>query len=210
MVIRALLLGLSTGLYCATACFPMLVSAMLSRSKSRLRDTSVALGQFLAGRLVAYLLVGAIAGLVGHFLGDFHGIPDMAVAAIFIVSGGLMALYGIVESFPHAKLCAAMSKSFQSSNYLLVLGLLTGLNICPPFVLAFSAAVDLKSFVGSVLFFFFFFLATSVYMLPFFFSGLAARKIYVRKAARIVSVVMGFWFVFDGIRRIVLAILAGN
>jgi len=140
MVIQAALLGLSTGLYCATACFPILISACFSRTANGWMGTAKGVGQFLMGRLVAYLIVGALAGLAGFFLGRFHTVSDLLVSLVYLVSGGLMAVYGIVESFPHAK----------------------------------------------------------AYMIPFFFSGLAAKKVYVRKAARIISIAMGIWFVWVG------------
>jgi len=206
MVIQAALLGLSTGLYCATACFPMLISACFSRTDNGWIGTAKGVGQFLLGRLTAYLIVGALAGLAGFFLGRFHTASDLLVSTVYLVSGGLMATYGIVESFPHAKACAAMSRGFRTSTYMLVLGFLTGLNLCPPFVLAFSVAADLGGVLKGILFFFVFFLSTSVYMLPFFFSGLAARKVHVRKAARIISIAMGAWFVGEGGRRIALEI----
>ncbi|HSQ41229.1 MAG TPA: sulfite exporter TauE/SafE family protein [Fibrobacteraceae bacterium] len=202
MVIQALTLGLSTGLYCATACFPMLVASLFSRQDHRSRNIALGVGQFMLGRLVAYLIVGLIAGITGSLLGEYSKISNALVSTVYVVSGGLMLLYGIVESFPHAKACAAMSVRFQSSSYLLVLGFLTGMNICPPFVLAFSAAADLGGVAKSVFFFFLFFLATSVYMLPFFFSGFAAKKLYVKKAARIISMLMGGYFLFLGGERL--------
>jgi sulfite exporter TauE/SafE len=204
MVIQAALLGLSTGLYCATACFPMLISACFSRAGNGRLAAAKGVGQFLLGRLAAYLVVGAAAGLAGFLLGRFHVAADLLVSTVYLVSGGLMAVYGIVESFPHVKACAAMSRGFRTSTYMLVLGFLTGLNLCPPFVLAFSAAADLGGVAKAVLFFLVFFLATSVYMLPFLFSGLAAKRVSVRKAARIVSVAMGAWFVYTGVHRLVL------
>jgi len=45
-------------------------------------------------------------------------------------------------------------------------------------------------------------------MLPFLFSGLAARKAHVRKAARILSIAMGAWFVYTGGHRLLLEVLA--
>jgi sulfite exporter TauE/SafE len=207
MVIQAALLGLSTGLYCATACFPMLISSLFSRQYAGWRGPALAVSQFLLGRLAAYLIVGAIAGLAGILLGRFHSLANVLVPLVYLVSGGLMATYGIVESFPHAKACAAMSRGFRTSTYMLVLGFLTGLNLCPPFVLAFSAAADLGGVLKGILFFFVFFLSTSIYMLPFLFTGLATRKVHVRKAARIISIAMGAWFVYTGGHRLVLAVI---
>jgi len=185
----------------------MLISACFSRTANGWLGTAKGVGQFLLGRLAAYLIVGALAGLAGFFLGRFHTVSDLLVSLVYLVSGGLMAVYGIVESFPHAKACAAMSRGFRTSSYMLVLGFLTGLNLCPPFVLAFSAAADLGGILKGILFFCVFFLATSVYMIPFFFSGLAAKKVYVRKAARIISIAMGIWFMWAGVHRITQEIL---
>ena len=207
MVIQALLLGLSTGLYCATACFPLLLSALFTRNAGPWKGPAAGIGQFLAGRLAAYALVGAVAGLAGRLASGFHGIPALAVALVYVVSGALMAAQGIVESFPHAKACAAMSKGFRNPAFMPLLGFLTGINICPPFVLAFSAAVDLGGVLRSILFFAIFFLATSIYMVPFLFSGFASRMGAVRKAARLLSVAIGAYFaLLGGYRILVLAV----
>lgn len=206
MVIQALLLGLSTGLYCATACFPLLLSALFTRDAGPWRSPAAGIGQFLAGRLAAYALVGVVAGLAGRFMDGFHGIPTLAISAVYMVTGILMAAQGLVESFPHARACAAMSRRLRSPAYMLFLGFLTGVNICPPFVLAFSAAVDLGGVAKSVLFFLIFFCSTSIYMTPFLFSGFASRMVAVRKAARIVSVAVGGYFALVGGHRLLVEI----
>ena len=207
MVIQALLLGLSTGLYCATACFTLLLSALFTRGAGPWKSPAAGIGQFLAGRLVAYALVGAVAGLAGRFMDGFHGIPSLVVSAVYVVTGVLMALQGLVESFPHARACAAMSKGLRNPAYMLFLGFLTGVNICPPFVLAFSAAVDLGGVARSIVFFLIFFCATSIYMTPFLFSGFASRMASVRKAARIVSIAVGGYFALLGGHRILMEIV---
>lgn len=207
MVIQALLLGLSTGLYCATACFPLLLSALFTRNAGPWKGPAAGIGQFLVGRLAAYALVGAVAGLAGRFAAGFHGIPGAVVALVYAVSGALMAAQGLAESFPHAKACAAMSKGFRNPAFMPLLGFLTGINICPPFVLAFSAAVDLGGVLRSVLFFALFFLATSIYMVPFLFAGFASRMGSVRKAARILSVAIGGYFALVGAHRLLVIAL---
>jgi hypothetical protein len=207
MVIQALLLGLSTGLYCATACFPLLLSALFTRGAGPWKSPAAGIGQFLAGRLVAYALVGAVAGLAGRFMGGFQGIPSMLVSVVYMATGILMATQGLVESFPHARACAAMSRGLRNPAYMLFLGFLTGVNICPPFVLAFSAAVGLGGVARSVVFFLVFFCATSIYMAPFLFSGFASRMAAVRKAARIVSVAVGGYFALVGGQRILVEIV---
>src|SRR4030042_1680787 len=55
------------------------------------------------------------------------------------------------------------------------LGFLTGLNLCPPFLLAFTEAAKTGVLWRSVLFFAAFFVGTSVYILPLAILGLGRR-----------------------------------
>ena len=88
---------------------------------------------------------------------------------------------------------------------MLLAGFLAGINICPPFLLALSYALSLAQIGRAVLFFLFFYLATSVFLLPFLLSPLVARFELMRKAARVVAVVAGLWFVYTAVRTLVAA-----
>jgi sulfite exporter TauE/SafE len=193
---KALFLGLSTGLFCVGFCVPLLGPVMLGREKSGMRDSAISIGLFLAGRLVAYLLFGLVFGALGGVLTRFWAVKTVFLPALYALLGVLMILYGVVQSFPHVGFCKLLTPRVRSRWYLLIIGFLAGINICPPFLLAVTTAMDVGGALAGMMFFFIFFLATSVYLLPLLFSGLINRFREVRFAARIASVVAGLYFIY--------------
>ncbi len=196
---RALLLGLSTGLYCLGFCIPLVAPVLLSY-RSHLRESAATLALFLLGRLSAYLLFGLVFGALGGFLVRFWSFRTIWVPILHALLGFLMILYGLAHSFPRLELCRVLRPRFQSRWYPALLGLLAGINLCPPFLLAVTAVLDVGGIIQGMVFFLAFFLATSVYLLPLLFSGLAARFDSVRFAARFASVLVGIYFIFLSVR----------
>jgi len=202
---RALVLGLSTGLFCVGFCVPLLGPVMLSREQRGFRASAAAIGLFLCGRLAAYLLFGLVFGALGGVLSRIWQVKVVFVPVLYALLGLAMILYGIIQSFPHVGFCRVLNPRIQSRWYLLVIGFLAGINICPPFLLAVTAAMDLGGALRGVLFFFVFFLATSIYLLPLLLSGLVSRFKEVRFAARIAAVVAGLYFIWLAARPLLLA-----
>jgi sulfite exporter TauE/SafE len=177
-------------------CLPLVGPAMLSRRKPGWRESAASLGLFLVGRLVAYLLFGLAFGALGGVISRVWLVKARLLPALYLLLGLMMIVYGIVQSFPHVGFCRFLDARAQSRWYLLVLGFLAGINLCPPFLLAVTAALDAGGALPGMFFFFIFFLATSIYMLPLLFAGVVARFGAVRFAARVVSVLAGGWFIY--------------
>jgi sulfite exporter TauE/SafE len=124
---------------------------------------------FLFGRLAGYLLFAVAAWGAGALLLSFAA-QGLVVGPSYIVLAVFLARYG----FGKSKTTCAASALGGSGRWLndaasllpLILGFLTGLNMCPPFFLAMTAAVDTHSLTGSISLFFMFFLGTSLYVLP--------------------------------------------
>ncbi|MFC1514800.1 sulfite exporter TauE/SafE family protein [Candidatus Omnitrophota bacterium] len=201
MIVKALTLGFSTGIFCLGYCAPILAPLMLSRDKAGIRGSAASLGLFLAGRLTAYLLVGAAIGLAGRQTKELFILHNKIQPALLAVLGLAMIAYGVVESWSKAHFCAGLSKKyFSKGRHLFFIGFLAGINICPPFLLASTYALGLRTIGASIVFFFFFFLATTVFLLPLVFTGAFFRFENVRSAARMTSVVVGVWFMFIAAR----------
>lgn len=198
---RALALGLSTGLFCAGFCLPLLGPVMLSGQGTAWQSARRVL-LFLAGRLVAYLLFGLVFGLMGGALARLGPVKTWLLPIVYGLLGLGMITYGLVRSLPHLGFCRVLSPRFESGWYVAALGFLAGINLCPPFLLAVTTVVDIGGAPRGLLFFFVFFLATSVYLLPLFFAGLAGRFAAVRFAARVASIVAGLYFVYLAVRTI--------
>jgi len=120
LVTKALLLGLSTGLFCAGFCVPLVGPLLLSDEPVRrppifnpqssvLRSASRVL-LFLAGRLVAYLLFGLVFGALGGILSRVWGIKAVLLPLLYATLGVLMIVYALVQSFPHIGFCRALGQ----------------------------------------------------------------------------------------------------
>jgi len=196
MILKGLALGFSAGIFCVGFCYPILGPLMLSKQEAGFKSSAISLANFILGRLVAYLLFGAVFGLVGGMISSLPSFRTIILPIAYLVLGILMILYGIVTYFPHWAFCRSLDKYFQDRKSSLIFGFLTGINICPPFLLAITTATELgKPWMG-IVFFFFFFLATTVYLLPFLFSGFISRFEDIRIAARVVAVISGLWFIY--------------
>jgi sulfite exporter TauE/SafE len=203
LVGRAFLLGLSTGLFCAGFCLPLAAPVLFARQKQGIGGSAGGVGLFLLGRLAAYLLVGLGAGLLGGLLSRLWSVKAVLLPVLYVLLGLLMVGYALIQSFPNLSLCRRLSPKLESNWYLLALGFLAGINICPPFLLAIAAAIDAGGVLNAVVFFLVFFVATSVYLVPLLFAGGVTRFRIVRVVARVMAVVAGLYFIGLAVRMLV-------
>ena len=196
LVGKALLLGFSTGVFCAGFCVPLVAPLLLSDENRSVRRSADRVGLFLAGRLVAYLLFGLVFGTLGGALSRVWGIKAVLLPLAYAILGVMMIVYAVVQSFPHIGFCRAVSPRIRSGWYVALVGFLAGINLCPPFLLAVTTVMDIGGAFRGALFFFVFFLATSVYLLPLFFAGLVSRFASVRFAGRVAAVLAGVYFLY--------------
>ena len=200
MMARALALGLSTGFFCLGSCVPVLMPLFASSEKFGLKSHMKGLGIFLAGRLLGYSLFGAASYAVGQSLEGQDTVLTALLPLGDVLLGGLMLAHATVCRLPHLAPCRASERWYAKHNLLFAAGFFTGINLCPPFLLAVTQAMRGGSLVQSILFFVVFFLTTSLYLLPFVLSGLAARFTEIRAAARIACGIGGGWFILRGIK----------
>jgi hypothetical protein len=116
-----------------------------------------------------------------------------------VLLGGVMLVHATLHRLPHVISCRTAHRWFGKHNLLFAAGFFTGINLCPPFLLAVAQAMRGGSLLQSVGFFVVFFLTTSLYLLPFVLSGLAARIATMRAAARTACGIGGLWFILRGI-----------
>jgi len=204
MILKALALGFSSGIFCLGHCYPLLAPIMLSREKGAFKKTAISLALFLLGRLAAYIIFGSLVGSLGRSVKGFPLFQRIIIPALFLLLGLLMILYGTIQNFPRWRLCNISAGYFQKQGFLFIAGVLAGINLCPPFLLALSYTLSLGEIGRGVLFFIFFFLATSVYFLPFLFSPLISRFSNVRTAARFTAVISGAWFIYLAVEKTAL------
>ena len=203
VVTEGFLLGLANGGVCLAYCAPVLVPYLLGESDTVCRSLA-SVGGFLGGRLVGYLTFAVLAWFT-HFAVLDHlpyqrlliGIATMGLALLLIA-------YGFAGR-PHQCGAAAAQDTIRRlrlRNFLplpVVLGLVTGVNICPPFLMAFGSAAQLPRLWQSLLFFTAFFAGTSIYLAPLPLVGMAGRREIVRIVGRFAAGVVGLVYLYCGV-----------
>lgn len=198
VISQGMLLGLSTGIFCLVTCAPVYVPFVLSEDR-KLRRNILAIGEIAMGRLIAYLLFGLILGILGK---QING-PwlNRAIGTAMILLSVLMLAFVVVKKWPHFGLC---KQSKKYVNYPAFFGFLTGINVCPPFLLAISAALSYASIAGSILLFGGFFVGTSFYLILLVPLGLAAKVESIRQIGLITAVMSGVMFFALGLGYLLL------
>lgn len=209
MLVEGFLLGIASGGVCLTYCAPVLVPYLLGEART-VRANLVPVGGFLAGRLAGYMTFAILAWLSHRLLVErlphqkaLFGIITMGLALLLIV-------YGFTGRDRHclAAVADAAPKSGRRSVAVMpiTLGFLTGVNVCPPFLLAFNSAAQLTQLWQSLLFFAAFFVGTSVYVAPLPLAGLAGGCERIRIIGRLAAGVVGLFYLYSGVVSVVSAL----
>lgn len=200
---EAFILGLSNGATCITYCAPMLVPYLLGEGKGILRN-SVLTAQFLSGRLVGYLLFAIFAWVINRSILQGMNKPDLIMGPAYIVFSMLLIYYGFFHTrAPCTTTCTTGLRqrllTIWPGSLPLIAGLVTGLSFCPPFLLAFTSAVEKTTVLQSMFFFFAFFLGTSIFFIPLPFSGLLRGFAALRTIGRMAAGLIGVYYLYSGI-----------
>lgn len=203
MVGQGFLLGLSTGTACLATCAPVIVPYLLGEGKG-LRQNGLILAQFLTGRLIGYLLFGMAAGSVSTALDPALPGREFGIGLVTSVLAVLMMVYGF--SNRPARCLAETGPGWtkkllrpESVLYPVLMGLFTGINLCPPFLLAIAAAAATGTMAGSIRFFFMFFLGTTLFFLPLPLLAGLHRWQSVRIVGRLAAGIIGCYYLYTGV-----------
>jgi sulfite exporter TauE/SafE len=200
------ILGLSTGAVCLAYCGPVLLPFILGEGTTVMQNAK-SVGLFLGGRLAAYILVGFFSGLLGLALVQ-NSLQNRFVFGIIYT---LLALFMIAYGF-HRFREICLGQKQQKLQQKLVRwsaaipvagGFVTGMNLCPPFLLAITGAVETHRVAGSILFFIMFFLGTSIYFIPMPFLGFFRRKQVLQIIGKFAAILAGLLYLYKGIFSII-------
>jgi len=205
---EALFLGLASGPACVASCGPVLVPSLLAEG-SGLRLKSRYLSAFLATRLLGYLLFAAVAWELGALV----SIPTSARSWIFAVIHLSLAAVLLRFAWSVGRACnhACASRELVTIGAAgkhripgaAVLGFLTGVSLCPPFVAAGVRAAEAANVTAAVLFFAVFFLGTSVWFVPFAGLGWVRRNEAVTTVARMAMVLIALYYFYAGLATLI-------
>lgn len=205
--VQGFLLGLSSGGACLSMCAPVLVPYLMGEGSGVGRSAAVA-GQFLFGRLAGYLCFAVIAWAINASLAGLSAHRDLIMGCTYLPLAALMILYGLgrIRSECAAGRIGGRLDALRRDRRLLFIvlaGLLTGLNFCPPFLTAIAGAADTGTLAGSLLFFTAFFAGTSLYFIPTPFIGLLRGAAVMSVVGKMAAGVTGLYYAYTGVMHLI-------
>lgn len=202
MELKGFILGLSNGATCMAYCAPVLVPYLLGEGKGILRNSAFT-AQFLLGRLVGYLAFAVFAWGINRSILQGMSKPDLIIGPAYIIFSLLLIFYGFFQTkTPCATTCSTGLRhrllTIWPGALPIIAGLATGLSFCPPFLLAFTGAVEKTTILRSMIFFFAFFLGTSVFFIPTPFIGIFRGFSTLRIIGKMAAGLIGIYYLYSG------------
>lgn len=195
-------LGLANGTSCLALCAPVLIPFLLS-SGDDVRHNLATVAKFLGGRLLGYLLFGLLAWALGGLLLEAGGSQALLVGGTYIGLSILLLVAVLRKKRATVGACALSQAQARFRRWPALIptgiGLLAGLKVCPPLLLAFTSAASSGTLGGSLLLFATFFLGTSLYFLPLPLLGAFSRLPDLRTVGRFAAVIVALYYLFSGI-----------
>jgi sulfite exporter TauE/SafE len=162
------------------------------------------LSAFLATRLLGYLLFAVVAWELGALVSLSMPARSLVFALIHVLLACVLLRY----AYSAGRTCVSGCTGSQlvtiggARNHRIpgaaVLGFLTGVSLCPPFVAAGVRAAETASMADAVLFFAVFFLGTSLWFVPFAGLGWVRRNQAVTTVARMAMVLIALYYFYAG------------
>lgn len=193
-------LGISSGLFCLSSCAPVIVPFLLGEGK-KVSGNFFIIGLFLTGRLLGYILFAISAWYIGNTILSSHHLKNIFLGGSDIILSVILLFYALFEPKDDCKLNTVMSffGGKYNNHYLpILLGFITGINICPPFLLALIQSINKGSILNCLLFFILFFIGTSVYITLTAFIGLLSSVSKLRIIGKLTAIVISFYYLYSG------------
>ena len=193
---EALLLGLTTGPICLASCGPVVVPWILVQPRGVLVLTR-RLSLFLSARLTGYLLFATAVWFLGESIPSSWAGRSWFFAIVQLLLGFALLFYA--AGWPRRAHAGSPTRLVQIGkpprpSGALPLGFLTGLSLCPPFLIAAVRGAQLGSLPASLLFFTAFFAGTAIWFAPFASLGFVRRTPALLTVARITAVLLACWY----------------
>lgn len=201
---EALVLGLASGPACIASCGPVLVPSMLAELPG-LRPNVRYLSLFLVSRLLGYLLFAVVAWELGALASMLPAPRALIMGLVYVLLAAVLVWYAwsarrtCARPCPESKLVTIGERRDRRVAGAAALGFLTGLNLCPPFVVAGVRAAGLGSLAAALLFFACFFVGTSLWFVPFAGLSCVVRNEAVTTIARMAMVLVALYYIALGI-----------
>ena len=199
---QGFLLGLVNGTTCLAFCAPVLIPFLLNEGND-IPQNLVTLLKFLGGRLGGYLLFGLLAWAMGGLLLGGGSYQAVVIGVAYVGLSVLLLVAVLRKKTSISNACALKGAQARLNRWPALLpagmGLLAGLKVCPPLLLAFTHATSTGTLGGSLLFFLMFFLGTSIFFLPMSLLGAFTRSPDLQLVGRFAAVIVALYYLFSGV-----------
>lgn len=202
---EALLLGLMTGPVCLASCGPVVLPWMLVQPRG-IGAGSRQLSIFLVARLAGYLMFATVAWLAGKSIPGTSSQRSWFFGGVQLLLAGALLVYAAGHSGDLVQIGEAPRMRHAGA---VTLGFLTGLTLCPPFLVAGLRAAQSANLFTAVLFFLFFFAGTTVWFAPFLSLGAVRRSPALLTVARMVAVLLACWYAISGASTLIVRVVHG-
>lgn len=209
LIISALGIGFASGFHCVGMCGPIALSMGLTKNQAlnfHLQNLT-----YNFGRIVTYIFLGAILGLVGEGF-QMAGVQEyLTIAAgILLIIMALFSFGGkdIATKIPFLsnlllKIKMALSKILQKPDYKsrFFTGILNGFLPCGMLYIALTASLAAGGSLGGAFFMFLFGLGTLPFMFAVVFAGSLMNQTFrqrILKVVPIMMIVLGGLFIVRG------------
>jgi len=162
------------------------------------------LSTFLGARFLGYLLFAAVAWQLGVLVALPPAPRLFMMGVVHVLLAGVLIWYAYsvghshTRSIPGSELVTIGVARKRGMSGPAALGFLTGLSLCPPFVIAGVRAAQLDSVAAALLFFAVFFVGTSIWFVPLVSLGCLRRNEAVTTVARMAMVLIAVYYLFLG------------
>lgn len=189
------LLGLTLGTTCLVTCAPVYGSLILSKENNVSTGVKTV---FLisAGRFLSYAFFGLLTGYAGALIGNLPE-RDTLIAVSYLLVAAYLTYSALIQNRVE-KGCCAPSRLTKIAGNPFLIGILTGISMCPAFVGAVARGIESGGAVGGLMLFTGFFFGTTVYLLPLSFLSYFTKKKIFRYVGMTASILVACWFVYDG------------
>ena len=201
---EALVLGLATGPVCLASCGPVVLPWLMVQPRG-VRGHGRQLGIFLAARLAGYMVFAAAMWFLGSAIPPAWTGRSWLIGSVQLLLAAGLLVYAAgwprprcAAAEPVGRLVRIGETPGPRPSGAWALGFLTGINLCPPFLVAGVRAAQLAHLWTALLFFGCFFVGTAVWFLPFLSLGFVRRSPAIVTVARMVAVLLACWYGFSG------------
>ena len=184
--------GLSVGVYCLGSCLPVFLPILLAEKRSLKKSFGI-LWEFSLGRLLGYLIFGVIIGYLGQKINNTWIHAGALIITLWM--GIIMILFSLNKI--DRRYC--LMSPWKRIKTAFLIGFLTGVNICPPFLGSLAYVFNLRDALKAAIYFLAFFVGTSVYLLPATFLGFTSKFKLMRQIAQFAGLGIGVYFVIKSL-----------